>query len=164
MKRIVVIGNNGSGKSIFSARLGEKTKNPVIHLDTHFHLPGWKKRPSEEFYALVDNFIKKDRWIIDGLYRKTLIKRIEAADTIIFLDIPKYKTFYRIFKRRIIYRKGKRPDMPDFLNEQISFTLIRKNILFNKKEIYKILDNYSGKKKIIILKNNKEIENFLTNI
>lgn len=164
MKRVLVIGNNGSGKSVFAVKLGEKTKLPVIHLDAYFHLPGWKKRPNDEWLTLVDGFLKQEKWIIDGLYRKTLIKRIDAADTIIFLDIPKYKAFYRMINRRFKYRKSKRPDMPDFLNEQISFILIRKNLMFNKKVIYKILEKYKDSKKIIILKNSKEIDQFIRRV
>lgn len=161
MERIIVIGNNGSGKSVFSIKLGNKLNLQVIHLDSYFHLPGWGKRPNEEWLKLHDDFIKGDKWIIDGTYRKTLEKRINAADTIIFLDIPKWLAFYRMINRRIIYRNSKRPDMPDYLNEQMSFTLFRKNITFSRKRIYEIINKYNDSKKIVVLKNNKEIEQFL---
>lgn len=161
MKRIIVIGNNGSGKSVFSAKLGKKLNLPVIHLDSYFHLPGWEKRPNEEWLKIHDEFIQGKEWIIDGTYRKTLEKRINAADTIIFLDIPKWLAFYRMVKRRIVHRNSKRPDMPDFLNEQISFLLFRKNLTFSSKRIYEIINKHNDSKKIIILRDNKMIEKFL---
>jgi len=164
MKRIVVVGNNGSGKSVFSTQLGEKLHIPVIHLDVYFHLPGWKKRPTEEFLKLHDQFIGKKEWIIDGTYRKTLEKRINAADTIIFLDIPKWLAFYRLIKRRIMYRHRKRPDLPDFLKEKISVLLLRKNLTFSRKKMYEFINRYKGSKTIIVLKSPTEIDNFLNTI
>lgn len=162
MKRIAVIGNNGTGKSVFAAKLGRKLNLPVIHLDTYFHKPGWKKVSSDEWDKIHAGLIKEEKWIMDGTYKRTLEKRISAADTVIFLDLPKWLAFYRMLKRRIQYGKSKRPDMPDFLKERISFILFRKNLSFSSKTIYKILEKYKDNKNIIILKNNRDIENFLS--
>ena len=54
MRRILVIGCCGAGKSVFSRKLGEKLGLPVVPLDRLFWLPGWRERPREEFDALLE--------------------------------------------------------------------------------------------------------------
>jgi site-specific DNA recombinase len=74
MKRIVVIGSGGSGKSTFSQRLGEVTGLPVVHLDKLYWHPGWVKTPreewievpvpalvSEEMFALAQEQLEKNK-------------------------------------------------------------------------------------------------------
>jgi adenylate kinase family enzyme len=49
MKRVLVIGSGGAGKSTFSRRLGERTGLEVIHLDVEHWRPGWVEPPKEEW-------------------------------------------------------------------------------------------------------------------
>lgn len=51
MKRVVVIGSGGAGKSIFSRKLGEIAGLPVVQLDKLYWHPGfaqWSIRDGEE--------------------------------------------------------------------------------------------------------------------
>ena len=164
MRKVVVIGNNGTGKSVSAVKLGKKLNLPVIHLDTYFHKPGWTKVSNEEWDKIHGEFIKGKEWIMDGTYKRTLDKRINAADTVIFLDFPKWLAFYRMVRRRILNRNSRRPDMPEFLTERLSMILLRKNLTFSKKRIYQILQKYNDTKVIIILKNNKEVDRFLKEV
>lgn len=135
MKRVLIIGNNGSGKSVFSRRLGEKLRIPVIHLDKYYHLANWKTVAKDDWDKMQYEFIKGEKWIIDGTYMRTLETRLKAADTIIFLDLPKWLAITRAIKRRIINRNKYRPDMPEFLSERMSPSLFRKMLLFSKKKL-----------------------------
>lgn len=161
MKRVVVIGNNGTGKSVFSTRLGKKLNLPIIHLDTFFHTTGWKRVTDEEWDKIHAELVSQDVWIMDGTYRRTLPLRIKRADTIFFLDLPKKLAFYRMIKRRIISRNKKRPGRSDSQKEQISLILFRKNISFSNKRIYQIIDEFRDTKNIIVFKKTKDIEDFL---
>ena len=58
MKRVVVIGSGGAGKSTFSRKLGEATGLEVIHLDGIYWRPNWEKTPKDEWERTVRELIK----------------------------------------------------------------------------------------------------------
>src|SRR5687768_16103132 len=68
MKRVLVIGSPGAGKSVFSRRLGEITGLPVIHLDQHYWRPGWIEPSKDVWSRQVTELLQRDSWIIDGNY------------------------------------------------------------------------------------------------
>lgn len=55
--------------------------------------------------------VAQDQWIIDGNYRRTLTMRMLEADTIIFLDIPRWRCLYQAIKRQLYYHRCDRPDV-----------------------------------------------------
>src|SRR3982751_1716212 len=99
MKKILVIGSGGAGKSTFAQRLGAILKLEVIHLDSLYWSSGWVEMPKDEWRTMVDELLKKDSWIMDGNYGGTLDIRLEAADTVVFLDISRLICLWRILKR-----------------------------------------------------------------
>src|ERR1051325_11561095 len=113
MRRVLVIGSGGAGKSTFAARLGERTGLPVVHLDAHYWRAGWRETPREEWDARVDELLAADEWIIDGNYGGTLARRLAACDTVIFLDLPRTLCLWRVVKRRALFRGRSRPDMAE---------------------------------------------------
>src|SRR5690242_17455985 len=95
MKKIILIGSGGSGKSTLARQLGNKLNIKVHHLDALFWKPNWEGVPREEQIAVQNNLIKDEKWIIDGNYGGTMDIRLNAADTIIFLDIHRTICIYR---------------------------------------------------------------------
>ena len=88
MKKVLVIGCPGSGKSTFSRRLCRETKLPLYHLDLLWHRPDKTTVTKEEFDAALNAILKQDRWIIDGNFSRTLERRLEACDTVFLFDLP----------------------------------------------------------------------------
>ncbi len=88
MKRVLVIGSPGAGKSTFSRRLREKTALPLIYLDQIWHRPDRSHIPREEFDTRLAEILKGDAWIIDGNYARTLSMRLARADTVFLFDLP----------------------------------------------------------------------------
>ncbi len=86
MKKIIVLGCSGSGKSTFSVKLFEKTKIPLYHLDNVWWNPDRTHITRDEFDTKLDEILSHDSWIVDGDYSRTYEKRIQACDTIFFLD------------------------------------------------------------------------------
>jgi adenylate kinase family enzyme len=166
MKKILVIGSSGAGKSTFSRRLGEKTGLKVIHLDVLYWKPNWTESPKDEWKETVENALEGDEWIMDGNYSGTMEMRIKSCDTVIFLDFPRVLCVYRILKRVVLYRKGKRPDMAEGCNEQFDWEFTKWVWNFptrTKPLVEAILKEVENEKTIIRLKSRKEVEDFFAN-
>ena len=88
MKRVLVIGCPGAGKSTFSRRLSAKTGLPIHYLDMIWHKPDRTNISQEEFDERLESILRFDEWIIDGKYLRTLPRRLQECDTVFFFDIP----------------------------------------------------------------------------
>ncbi|TWT08007.1 DNA topology modulation protein [Planococcus sp. CPCC 101016] len=164
MKRIAFIGSGGSGKSTLAQKLGRKLNIEVYHLDTLLWKPNWEPTTKEEQKRIQLGLIKREQWIIDGNYNGTMDIRLEAADTIIFLDFNRVLCTYRVLKRAIKYYNRKRPDMAEGVNERLDFNFIKWVWDYPKKIrpiVMRRLENLPENKKVIILKSPKEAHQFL---
>lgn len=88
MKRVLVIGCPGAGKSTFASRLRDVTGLSLYYLDMMWHKPDRTTVTREQFDARLQSILKRDAWIIDGNYARTLPQRLEYCDTVFFLDFP----------------------------------------------------------------------------
>ena len=88
MKRVMVIGCPGAGKSTFSRKLQEKTGLPLYYLDMIWHRPDRTNVSREEFDERLREITRRDQWILDGNYLRTMKVRLEASDTVFLLDYP----------------------------------------------------------------------------
>src|SRR6185503_18315091 len=113
MRKVLVIGPGGSGKSTFARRLGELLEIQVKHLDAFYWRAGWTKPSNEDWVNTVTELASGDAWIMDGNFGGTLELRLEHCDTIIFLDMPRLLCLWRVTKRRLRYRNRSRPDMAE---------------------------------------------------
>ena len=125
MRKIVVIGSGGAGKSVLSRTLGEITQIPVYHLDALYWKPGWEPTRDEEWENLQGDLVQRDEWIIDGMYSKSLNIRLTACDTIIFFDFPSWRTTYRVIKRGIRYHGKTRPDLTEGCPEKLTWEFLK---------------------------------------
>ncbi|MBQ1504265.1 MAG: adenylate kinase [Oscillospiraceae bacterium] len=108
MNRVIVIGCPGSGKSVFSRALHEKTGLPLYHLDNLYWNADRTKVDRGVFLDRLENILISDQWIIDGNYASTMEKRMQRCDTVFFLDYP-----LDVCLSGVNARQGmKRPDMP----------------------------------------------------
>ncbi|MCU5089401.1 DNA topology modulation protein [Bacillus toyonensis] len=164
MKKIILIGSGGSGKSTLAKQLGNKLNIKVHHLDALFWKANWEGVPREEQRKVQKNLIKEEEWIIDGNYGGTMDLRLNAADTIIFLDIHRTICVYRAFKRIVQYRNKTRPDMGAGCEGRLDLQFFKWIWEYpNKKKpaILKKLDQLSKGKEVIILKSPNEVKRFL---
>ena len=167
MKRILIIGNSGGGKSTMAAKMAQILDLPLIHLDTHFWQPGWTEPPDEEWHEIVKSLISREKWIMDGNFSGTLTIRAERADTIILLDMPRYVNMTGIFRRVIKYYGKRRPDLPDGCPEKFDWQFTKWVWNFKKNSRPKMmakLEPFRSSKNIITLKSRKEVNKFVENL
>ena len=88
LKRIIIIGSPGAGKSTFARKLRDKTGLPLYYLDMLFHRPDRTTVTREEFDQKLKEILQTDNWIIDGNYQRTLPMRFEACTDVFLLDFP----------------------------------------------------------------------------
>lgn len=158
MKKIIVIGCPGGGKSTFSRALNEKIGIPVYHLDLMFWNADKTTVDRGIFLARLRDVLNKDEWIIDGNYASTMEERILACDTVIFLDYP-LETCLLGVKERC----GKvRSDMPWVETEEDAefIDFINNFTLQQRPQILDLLEKYS-EKDVMIFKSREEANEFL---
>ena len=165
MKRIMIIGSGGAGKSTLARQMGGILGIEVFHLDSIHWKPGWVETPFDEWKEIIDKLTQKVEWIIDGNYGdSTMETRFRAADTIVFMDLPRTVCIYRILKRRIQNIGKVRPDMGKGCPEKIDCNFIKWIWTYPDSKRPAILDKiqmYATGRKIFILHNSKEVKRFL---
>ena len=167
MKRVLVIGSGGAGKSTFAPRLGRRLGLPVIHLDRLFWHAGWVETPRDVWRPQVEELCAGDSWIIDGNYSNTLEVRLDACDTVIFLDLPRAVCLWRVLKRVVIYRRSARPDMAEGCRERIDLKFLYWVWSYPYRRRPKILARLAelaGRKRVYRLRTSAEIEKFLAEV
>ena len=167
MRKVLVIGSGGAGKSTFAKRLGARLRIKVIHLDSLYWRPGWMETPKAEWLKCVEELLKEEAWIMDGNYSGTLELRLKSCDTVIFLDLPRSACLWRVLKRRLQYRNGGRPDMADECPEKLNLEFIRWVWDYPRKTRPKMLERlkeFSQTKRLILLRSQSEVEKFLASL
>lgn len=159
-----MIGSGGAGKSTLSRRLGEMLDIEVIHLDALYWHPGWVETPKPEWRQTVGDLLRRDSWIVDGNYSGTLDIRVEACDTVIFLDVPRTVCVWRLLKRKVLYRRGGRPDMAQGCDEKLSLEFFRWVWAYptrTKPKVLKLIEEHARGKNIICLRKRSDLEGFI---
>ena len=87
-QRILVIGSPGAGKSTFARKLHNALDLPLVYLDMLWHKADQTTVAREEFDAKLDAILRRDRWIIDGNYARTLERRLKRADAVFLFNLP----------------------------------------------------------------------------
>jgi hypothetical protein len=163
MDRIVIVGVSGAGKSTFAKKIHSILGMKVYHLDRAFWQRDWIGKDKETRIDILEHFVQEKRWIIDGNYLSSSEIHLDAADTIIFLDISPFLCLRRLIKRHVEYRKHSRRDTPEGCTDRLTLLRILKVPTFplNGRKLIKkklLTQNY---KKIIWLQSPKEVEGFL---
>jgi adenylate kinase family enzyme len=167
MKRILVIGSGGAGKSTLAKRLDRVLNVGVVHLDSLYWKPGWIETPKQDWQKTIESIISRDSWIIDGNYSGTLDSRLAACDTVIFLDSGRMICLWRVIKRAMRYRKKSRPDMAPGCPEKLNFEFFRWIWNYQKRtrpKIVRMLKEKAENKTVIWLRTGKEAETFLSEL
>ena len=159
MLKAIVIGSPGAGKSTFARKLRDITKLPLYYLDLMWHKPDRTHISREEFDAQVRELVKKDRWIIDGNYQRTLEMRLKACDTVFLLDLLPMVCLAGAGSRI----GTKREDLP-WVETEFDEEFKQWIIDFPEKQlpdIYRLLRSCENEKNVIIFRSREEADAYL---
>jgi adenylate kinase family enzyme len=167
VKKVMVIGCSGAGKSVFSRRLGAITGLPVIHLDQHHWRPGWVDPPKDVWRDQLAELLDRAAWIMDGNFGSTMEMRLAHCDTAIFLDFPRHVCTWRVLKRALTYRGTTRPDLAPGCPEKIDLPFLKWVWDFPKRSRHHVLERLSrvaDRISIVKLHNDRETDEFLASV
>lgn len=154
MKKVIVIGCPGAGKSSFARKLRDASGIPLYYLDMIWHRPDRTNVSREEFDLRLREILQKDRWIIDGNYLRTLEMRLQECDTVFLLDYP-----VEVCLEGARSRIGKtREDMP-WIETEFDEEFRQWILDFEKKQrpqIYALLEKYKEGRDIFIFRSREE--------
>ena len=162
MKKIIVIGCPGSGKTTFAKRLNEKNGIEIFHLDAIWHRADKTHITREEFDLHLGEILALDSWIVDGNYTRTVKRRIEAADTVFLFDLPT-EICLDGANARIGVKRGDIPWFETELDPEFKEKIerFRGEVL---PRIYEVIDENRENKNIVIFKSREEAESFLSQL
>lgn len=162
MKKVVVVGCPGSGKSTFARKLQEKTGLPLYYLDMIWHKPDKTTLTKEEFDEKLHELIARDEWIIDGNYSRTLEPRLQACDTAFVFDLP-----LEVCLAGAQARVGtKRIDMP-WEETELSQEFLNYILSFSQQKLPRLLQlarQYSAQKQVVFFRSRQECDDFLKSL
>lgn len=99
MRRVAVVGNSGSGKTVLGRALAGRLAVPFVELDAIHHQAGWQPLPTPELRRRVEALVAGEGWVVDGNYSAVRDLVWARADTVVYFDLPR-----RVVMRQVILR------------------------------------------------------------
>ncbi len=167
MKRVMIVGQPGAGKSTLARLLGEVVDLPVHHMDRIHWQSGWVQRPTPERLEMVRAVEESDAWIFEGGFSMTYVNRRDRADTLIWVDTPLSTRLWRVTWRFVRDFGKTRPDMADGcpegnFREMLAFyAFIWRTRKSSRAKIERLISEADPNLAVHILRNRNEVERFL---
>ena len=166
MRRILVLGSSGSGKTTFASRLSNRLGVEAIHLDYYYWRSNWVEPSQAEWEQILIDLLGQESWVMDGNYTSSLPLRLRYADAVIFLDFGRLRCFWRVFRRFWRYRGGNRPELPPGCDEKIDLDFVKWIWGYPRRIKPRVMAalQESGLQTLIFLKGPGEVKAFLENL
>ena len=161
LKRILIIGSAGAGKTALAKKLSKRHDLPLVSLDHLFWRPGWQERPQYEFERRLRLELKKPRWVMDGTYLKTLPARLLYAERVVYLDFRPRACMAALLARRWQDRPEQAPGCPANLNRQMLSYVLREFPRRLRPALYDLYERCEDPHKWVILKSRQEVRAWL---
>ena len=162
MKKVIIIGCPGAGKTTFAEKLRDKTGLPLYYLDAIWHKHDRTHISRADFVARLTEILAEDRWIIDGNYSRTIDVRLKECDTVFLFDLPT-----DVCLQGATERLGReRYDMPWIAKEldpEFKCEIERFSIDVLP-EIYNLLEKHGQNKNVVVFRTREMADNFISSL
>jgi adenylate kinase family enzyme len=167
MRRVLVFGPAGSGKTTVTDRLAGKLGIDSIHLEAHYWQPGWQEPDPDCFRKTVSAFAQRDEWVMDGNFLGTLDIRMPRADHIILLDPPRRIYFSRLLIRTIRNFGRSRAEVGSECPDRINLAFLKEVWNYpveRRPELLRIMSALIPDKRVTVLRSDAEVEALLARV
>ncbi|HOZ33345.1 MAG TPA: AAA family ATPase [Tabrizicola sp.] len=113
MRRVMIVGSPGAGKSTLAMVMGRALGLPVHHLERICFRKGWRWVPTPQRDAAMAQVFALPAYVLEGNYPQTFSARLADCDTLIWLDLPVLLRLWRVCRRLWRHRGQERPDLPE---------------------------------------------------
>lgn len=129
LRRVVVVGTSGVGKTTLAGELARLLDAPHIELDAYRHGPNWTETPDDIFRQRISDELTRQDWVVDGNYSIARDIIWARATAIVWLDYPIYVAFTRLL-RRTVTRHINRTELWNGNREDLKGVLFARDSLF----------------------------------
>jgi len=166
MKKIAVFGKPGSGKSVLSKKLAVATGIPLYPLDLIVYKSNGEQVDRKTYDEQHENILSKQCWIIDGFGPiDSFYQRLDAADTLIYIDLPYSVSYWLITKRLLkglIIKPEGWPDGSSIIKGSIaSYKTLKLCPKFWNDDFMKKLEALSDDKSLHVIRSTSELNSFV---
>lgn len=162
LRRVVVVGPYGAGKTWLAHELGLALQIPVHHLDALRWQADWKLLPFPEWTSLLERLVAADAWVIDGNFEGTLDIRLRRCETILVLDAPLWLSFARTVRRRV--SRAERRDLRPELREHLNVNLLRLFVRYRRDvrpTLHRLVAAHAAGRQVVVLRRRADVRALL---
>ena len=115
----------------------------------------------KQFAAIQHDLVTAPRWLIDGNYASSLPIRLQAADTVIFLDLPGWTCLWGIAQRRLRHRGGQHQDIGVY--DRITWNFLRYILGYRRQmapRVRKLVADHGGNADVVVLRSRRAARDY----
>ncbi len=164
MKRVLVLGPGGAGKSVLSRELAGVTGLPLVHLDREFWGPNWERPADDVWRARLDSLMAGDAWIVDGTHADTLGHRLVRADGVVLLDYSRWLAVRGVMKRLLTRGGRRRADLAPGCRNRLDRDYANWVWRYHREtrpEVFAALEQHADHVEVITLRNRRHAQRWL---
>jgi len=169
MKKVAIFGKPANGKSTLSKRLASSIGIKLYALDSILYESNGQEVDRKSYEEIHENILSSDEWIIEGFGPINSIdsfyKRLEAADTLIYIDLPYSVTYWLVTKRFIkgLFVKPEGwPEGCSILKGTLeSYRILKLCPRFWNDDFFKQLERIAVGKSLYVIRNVSELNDFV---
>jgi len=169
MKKVAVFGKPGSGKSVLSKNLASATGIKLHPLDLIVYIKNGDLVDRKTYDRQHENILSSGSWIIDGFGPlESFYKRLDVADTLIYIDLPYPVSYWLVTKRLLkglIVKPEGWPDGSSVLKGTLnSYKTLKRCPKFWNAEFMEKLEEISVNKSLYVIRSIPELSHFVEEI
>ncbi len=169
MKKVAVFGKPGNGKSTLSKQLAAVTGIKLYAVDSILYQPDGQETDRASYEAAHERILASDEWIIEGFAPLNALgsfnRRLEEADTLIYIELPYFVTYWLVTKRLLksVFKKPEGwPEGSSVLQGTLqSYRVLRLCPKFWNDDFLQRIEALSGNKSLHVIRSVSELNRFV---